>query len=322
MKKFSIIIPVYNAEKNIIRCVNSVLNQTYKNFEIILINDGSNDNSEKIIKEIQEENNDIIKYYYKENKGVSNTRNYGLNIATGEYIIFVDADDFLEINSLEKINRQIEDNDILIYNWKEISEKDSIMINMKETQCDSFEKFITEDFNELWRYVNPVWNKAIKKEIIKSIEFNEKMSLGEDLLFNIQVMYNSKKIKVLNEFLYNYTVSEDGLSLKKRELRDYKNNLFCIVKTLQDISNKCNGNIFKIIMNEIYVFCDKISKDYNKREFFLFIKEIPIEYCQKIEIKNVGFKNKIIYYLLKNKQYKLLCYFFIIKNKLRGESNE
>lgn len=108
--KFSIIIPVYNVEKYIRKCLESVINQTYQDFEAIIVNDGTQDNSQRIIDEFAKEYPSKVRSYIKDNSGLSDTRNYGIERANGEYIVFLDSDDYLDINFLSKMNEVIERN--------------------------------------------------------------------------------------------------------------------------------------------------------------------------------------------------------------------
>ena len=108
MAKISVIVPVYNTSKYICKCLDSLINQTIKNeIEIIIVNDGSTDNSEEIIKNYieKQENKNLIKYYKKQNEGIAKTRNFGIEKATGEYILFVDSDDYIDNKLIEKLEK-------------------------------------------------------------------------------------------------------------------------------------------------------------------------------------------------------------------------
>ena len=102
MKLVSVIVPCYNGEKDIERCLNSIVNQTYKKIEVIVVDDGSKDNSKELIKEYVN-NYPNVNYYYKKNGGLSSARNFGLKKATGDYIAFVDSDDYIDLKMLEKM---------------------------------------------------------------------------------------------------------------------------------------------------------------------------------------------------------------------------
>ena len=116
MKSLSIIIPVYNNEKDLDKCLTSILNQNIDDLEIVVVNDGSTDNSEKVIKKYQEKYDNIFKYYFKENTGVADTRNYGLDKAEGKYIMFVDADDYLDTSLYKNVKKYMDvDTDLIKY---------------------------------------------------------------------------------------------------------------------------------------------------------------------------------------------------------------
>ena len=123
--KFSIIVPVYNVEKYLSKCLDSVINQTNQDFEVIVVNDGSPDNSQKIIYEYVEKYPDKIKGFIKENGGLSDARNYGIARASGEYIIFLDSDDYIDEHLLEKLDEKIKEDsnlDIIGYNLVDVNE--------------------------------------------------------------------------------------------------------------------------------------------------------------------------------------------------------
>ena len=123
MPKVSMIVPVYNVEKYIGKCLESIVNQTFKNIEIIVVNDGSTDNSQEIINEYEKKYPNLLKSYEKENGGLSDARNYGLEKANGDYICFVDSDDFLAIDLLEKLEKYMTlDIDMIKYKMIKVDE--------------------------------------------------------------------------------------------------------------------------------------------------------------------------------------------------------
>ena len=119
--KVSVIVPVYNVEKYIRQCLESIINQTYKNLEIIVVNDGTKDNSMKIVEEYLSD--ERIKVINKENGGIASARNRGIDEATGEYISFVDSDDWLELNTYEKLVEIIVDEDIIVFNYNRVDDE-------------------------------------------------------------------------------------------------------------------------------------------------------------------------------------------------------
>ena len=151
IKKISIITPVYNAEKYIERCVNSVLNQTYENIEFIIVNDGSTDNTAKILNRLKK-NDSRIMVIHKKNEGVSKARNTALKKATGKYVLFVDADDWLESTMCEDLISHAEKNnsDVVIceyYNYYEILDKKEI-VRLKEIKNTTFPSVCSHDNKE------------------------------------------------------------------------------------------------------------------------------------------------------------------------------
>ena len=187
--KLSIIVPVYNVEKYLDKCLERILNSTYKDFELIVINDGTKDNSEQIITKYleNEEYKDKITYISKENSGLSDTRNLGMSKAKGEYIAFVDSDDYIETNMYElMMNKALEKNyDIVVSDVKlvyEDSDKEKIISSAYEK--DLFNK--AEIKQTMLTYYPVVWNKIYKKSLLDGIEFSKGVWY-EDMEFNLKV---------------------------------------------------------------------------------------------------------------------------------------
>ena len=173
MSKISVIVPVYNVEKFIKRCLDSIINQTTKDLEIILVNDGSTDNSGKICDEYAKLDNRIT-VIHKENGGISSARNIGLDVATGEWIAFVDSDDYIEKDMYEVLYKTaIEKNvDICACFFKYLTVDNKILFNLTQEQLDMNGKYNSKEFLELIykdEYMNGIcvatWNKIYKKNI-------------------------------------------------------------------------------------------------------------------------------------------------------------
>ena len=226
----SIIVPVYNSEKHLCRCIDSILTQTYANFELLLINDGSKDNSGIICDEYAAKDS-RIKVVHKENGGVSSARNIGLENAAGEWITFVDSDDWLDKEFLESIFiDNIESVDLVISYAKYIdkigktssNEYKSRYLNSNNTDT----LFLEHDF--AWQ-TSP-WAKLYKKEICRSIRFIENMHIGEDLIFLYTYIMKCNTIFILGKSYYNYDLSnENTLTRRIGSLNDElyaKNNIY------------------------------------------------------------------------------------------------
>ena len=223
MEKISVIIPVYNVENYLKQCLESVINQTYKNLEIILIDDGSTDKSGNICEEYKQKD-ERIKLIHKTNGGLSDARNVGLLNATGEYISFVDSDDFIDLDmykilydNIIKFKSDIVWCDYNIYlkgniqKHKLFSEQKNYIINDVFIK-DLFNKYHLEAF---------VWNRLYRKDIFKDIRFPYKRRC-EDGYLVIAILSNAKKITVIPDALYFYRQRGDSLSSKKHKNIQFK----------------------------------------------------------------------------------------------------
>ena len=215
----SVIVPVYNAEKYLQKCLDSILEQTYKNLEIIIINDGSTDNSGQICQEYEKQDDRIV-YIEKENSGVSDTRNAGMDRMTGPYVTFVDSDDWLEPNYVKFLYEKLIEHqaDIVVGNYTSFNESNSVFYF--HTSADYYEKVYDNksvipflyDAKELLKSALIVpWGKIYKKEIIANFRFPIDR-IGEDALFNLKALLGSKKVVYVNKSAYIYRVREGSLS--------------------------------------------------------------------------------------------------------------
>lgn len=205
----SVIVPIYKVEEYLERCINSILNQTYKHLEIILVNDGSPDKCPNICEEYAKKD-DRIKVIHKENGGLSDARNYGLNIAIGKYISFVDSDDYIEKNMYQDMINELRKNnaDIISCAINNVYSDRSVSSDIEERVYDT--ESALKDLI-LGRNLNQtVWNKLYKKDVINGILF-EKGKINEDDFWTYQVFSNSKKIITLNKALYNYIHRESSI---------------------------------------------------------------------------------------------------------------
>ena len=186
-RKISVILPVFNSENTLTRCLDSLLAQTYPNFEVLVIDDGSDDSSRQIVSSYANKDN-RIKIYYKENKGVSSARNDALDLALGEFITFLDADDWLEEDALQyMINLQERTSaDLVVASYhrtSKLSSKVSTSKNVKEQlleQDEYVKKFLKIESQSIEYYP---WNKLYKASILKSIRFVAELRIAEDVPF-------------------------------------------------------------------------------------------------------------------------------------------
>ena len=214
MELISIILPVYKAEKCLSKCIDSILAQTYENFELILVDDGSPDNSGKICDEYAEKDK-RIKVIHKENGGVSSARNVGLDNAKGENITFVDADDVAHKKYLEVLydNLKKYDADISWCSYNNIY-KDQCLKSKEHTfnylAIDFSDSKFVEYFKSFFSYCNSpstaVWGKLFTKKSIENIRFDEKIKIAEDKLFLLESLRFAKKMCFSNECVYDYII--------------------------------------------------------------------------------------------------------------------
>ena len=210
MAEVSIIVPVYQVEKYIRQCVDSILAQTFTDFELILVDDGSRDKSGQICDEYAGMD-ERVKVIHKENGGVAAARNHGITCATGSYLCFVDADDWIENTMIMQCLSQIKENDADILRHGHIMElwKDEKCVNEEKKDAPNFAKIlthdqITEEMEKFWQNCsNYVWNYFFKKETIGQIRFPE-IKISEDHVFVLEVLKNCKKICFLSENTYHY----------------------------------------------------------------------------------------------------------------------
>lgn len=214
----SIIIPVYNCQDYLKRCLDSVFSQDYSNYEVICIDDGSTDNSAQIAKEYD------VRYYYQKNGGQAVARNKGIELAKGEWICFVDSDDAIESNYLSKMYEATSnDIDIVVCRIKRINEDGSYNI-------DVMKKLGTITNKETLVTVNlgPT-NKLIRKEVIKDSRFAGDKLRFEDVLFTTELLTNSRQINIIDDVLYDYYIRENSTM---RKFDNTLNDIFIILDRL------------------------------------------------------------------------------------------
>ena len=210
----SVIVPVYNLEKYLVRCIESIIGQTYKNLEIILIDDGSTDTSGQIIDEFKKKDN-RIKVIHKENGGESSARNTGLRMATGEYIAFCDCDDWMDLDMYETLAWELnqENIDMVASGWYKETDSSSqeirnaLPVNSQVFGGDELLKYLY--MRDSYRGFAYMWDKLYKREILKDkdgnwILFREDLRLGGDVLYLAEVALNVKRAKYVDRAFYHY----------------------------------------------------------------------------------------------------------------------
>lgn len=294
----SVIIPAYNVEKYIERCINSVLNQQLKNIEIIVIDDGSKDKTSEICLKICENNKNIV-YKKVENGGCSAARNLGISIAKGKYIAFLDSDDWVDsdmyINMLEEAEKK--QADIVICGFKKLNEHKNLLSTVKVPKKETKNEYI--DCTTEW-FSSPC-NKIYKKDLLEknSIKFLLNIYTGEDMFFNFISFFYSENIVSLDKPFYNYFMNQNSVS------NNYKNriDIYSVIKEL--ISFYKRNGVYDANLNKIrecfkyhgimYPFdvLQKLSENKveNWKKFYSKIKE-EINGFKEIETTDI----KLYYY--------------------------
>jgi len=229
--KISIIVPVYNAEKHLKECLDSIINQTLKEIQIIIINDGSNDNSKEIILDYGSKDDRIL-FINSLNEGVSAARNKGIEKATGKYIGFVDADDYLDPKMYQRLFEVAEEQNasLAICNAMVADEKVESKKRLKlknESVVVSDKAGLVMDFLG-FKYDYANWNKIYALEIVKKyhLKFYENLAIWEDLLFNLEFIVYANKIVTLSEGLYYYRVHDASVMADSKLLVSHQYNVF------------------------------------------------------------------------------------------------
>lgn len=307
MVDISIIIPIYNVEKYIGKCLDSILGQSFENFEVILVDDGSTDKSGEICKEYSNKDK-RIKVIHKKNGGVSSARNTGIKVSNGKYIQFVDADDYIDKNLLEYGYKKMNDEvDLVFYSILEEDDKGRI-INKKIASShliDNCNRNINHTAINLHKedLFGYAWCKLFKKEIIISnnIFFDENISLAEDEKFTCDYFKYVRKISILPSTYYHYIKYDDtrgNLSrtqknnLKKRDsiflswmmaLNNYDNDVF----VRKYLATKSYSSILYDMWNITFIESDKLRKLDTLKSTYLykFLSENYINLEQKFLIK-------------------------------------
>lgn len=306
--KVSIIMPIYNRGNKISQAINSVLNQNYKNIELILINDGSTDNTEEICLKYKKKDKRII-YLKIENSGPGGARNKGIDISTGKYIMFIDSDDYYDVNMVEIMvscinNKQQE---CVICNRIVKRKNKEVKIELLEKEMKKEDKSHFIEFLQENNLFNSPCNKIYLKSIIEinNIRFDERFMSGEDYKFNLDYFNNISTAKTINKFLYNYVMNDDSI------IHNIKYNDFFLQVKLVDYNKKIylenSYDTSNIYYKYIKVAIGGISYKIESQKKYKLVREYIeriINYPSIQEIFKKKFKKnmeqKIIYFLLKN----------------------
>lgn len=305
----SIIVPVYNAEEFLPRCIESILNQSYRNIECILVNDGSVDNSAKICDGFAQQDERVV-CIYQMNSGVSAARNKGLDYANGDYICFVDSDDYVAVNLVEEnLNIALETQaDIVGFNYFNINSQSRTKSNTFKAG-ESKENILMEFFKGVTE--KACWNKFYKKNVWDSLRFPVEMSFAEDWYAVLQAFLGAKKIVANENAYYFYNIGNETSIVHNVDVRAEWFNFVCAKKQVELLILK-NDNVYKKIFDNAIKQAYKIASrvlyndlrahflDNSKREELESFIDKNIKY-----IHMLGVRERVYLYCLR----KCLCIF-------------
>lgn len=316
-KLVSIILPVYNGEKTILETVESVLNQTYSNFELYIINDGSSDNTDIICKKITDNR---VKYFCRKNNGVSKTRNFALELIKGDYVVFIDSDDLYEKDYLyELVNKMQEGYELVTCGYKNFEKSKKKFIPNKQNYNNKLEYI---SYLQSLFLFNQIWNKIYLTSVIKknNLKFNEDLSIAEDWNFNVDYLNKVENISVVNKELYKYRISSNGLGFKYRnDSGEIKLKIIDKMFLLFDSSNT-DSFIANSYLKQYFAYFSSIvdkRNDLSKKKKKEKIKSILESTDYNFRIKRATeclSKNKFLFMLLKSKKTFLIYRFAILAN--------
>ncbi len=273
--KFSIVIPVYNVEKYISKCLDSIKNQTYDNYEVIIVNDGTKDNSVDVINKYLSDPRFTL--YNKENGGLSDARNYGIKYVTGDYIVFIDSDDYIESDLLNNLNNILKKNeyDIIKYKINMVDDKGALI---RKEASDLVEGKI--DLKEIlsFEYSEPAWAYAYNKDFfIKNKFMYPKGRIHEDFGLTPYILVKANSIYYMDYYGYNYVQRENsivnGSEKARRRCEDmlyHFDSLFTLISNDNTISEENKKLIYSYLANGVILKGNILDKTNLK----WYIKEI------------------------------------------------
>ena len=272
MIKYSFIVPVYNTEKYLKKCLDSLVNQTYKDFEIIVVNDGSTDKSSNIISKYQKKYKNII-VIDKENEGLSMARNRGVQKSSGKYIIFVDSDDYVSNKLLEEVDKKIDDSDILRFQIATEDEEYTKINEYHEESCESMCGYDAFKYLSSYHFVEPAWCYVIRKNYYIENKFSFKKGVyHEDFGLIPYVIYKARKVKSI-DFIGYYYIQRNGSIMNNNDYKKTVKKAFDMLEQYKTMrlfakninrKNNLDDYFLSYISNSVIVKARELKKDEKK----------------------------------------------------------
>lgn len=293
----TIIIPIYNAERYIDRCIKSILHQSFNKWELLLVDDGSTDRSNEICEKYALQDN-RIKVLHKENGGVSSARNYGICHSRGKWLTFIDIDDYVQDNFLEILIKEATDADLIVSGAHYINDKISFLPPDQLIEISSDLPFLDEQLCSI--YLMTCWAKLFKRAFIinEDLRFNSSLRIGEDTDFVLRYLKYTTTIRFVHIPGYCYNDEEKNKLFKYAlNATDFSTHLSSILNSLNHLKEKYNYSFYKF---------DYLLKDYYSRLFFIhlttiknyhsFSKEHKSYINGKVKYMPDSFKKKVLFF--------------------------
>lgn len=313
MPMISIIVPVYNSEKSLQRCIDSILSQTFTNFELLLVNDGSTDSSPLICTEYAKLDK-RVRVLNKENGGVSSARNMGLDNAFGEWVTFVDSDDWLDEQFLSQLEYNNPFVDLVISYANYIGKHGVMEAKEYNSRC-----VCTHEIDQLFleydlAWQTSPWAKFYRIEKCKGLRFTEGMHIGEDLVFLYSYIMECDNIRILPNKFYNYDISHENTLTKRIGLLDVElfahDTIYGILEDFMIYYNIVNENVLKKInwikayyvhrvLNSLYH-----TPNLSKNQRIKIVESVDID-IYLTHTKFSSMKERILRFLLQRKKYQI-----------------
>lgn len=331
--KFSICVPVYNVESFLEECIQSVIKQTYKNYELILVDDGSTDFSGQICDEYALKDS-RIKVVHKNNQGLLHTRRYAVEISTGDYCVFLDSDDYLELDALEKIANTICNHccDCVVFGIAKVCNGKTLSIITEK------EEVLLEDKKELYKKClfsstyNSVCRKAVKRTKVNNLDYSKcfHISLGEDLLQTLDILKHCNRVAFIKDVLYNYrvnmnsmthTICYDNEDLINSSVR-MRSLLFLKDEDIFDNIDFAEYRVYciELLLQKVHAIAQSNDHFEKKIDIFNRIKrsEYYINFINKGNTFSLGIKLGTLFCLYNKGYYKSLIFVMNIRDKIIG----
>ncbi len=311
----SAIVPIYNVEAYLERCIKSIIGQTYNNIEILLIDDGSKDNSLEICKRF-EKLDKRIRVFHKGNGGLSDARNYGIDRAKGEYLVFIDSDDYIENRYVEELVKLVTKDNLKVAQcgFNKVRDNQILEKTNDSNNCvQSGRKMVIDFYGENESKNIVVWNKIYRKDLFEKLRF-PCGKIHEDEYVTYKILYQEEKVGITNECLYNYSFNPDSITQKKYNIKRL-DAMGAYQERISYFKNKKDNELMELTTNfyltylkvnfvKIKLYVEN-SKKYEKniiKEFRKYYKEY---YKNKKNVKSnfVFFHFPYLYFILAKKFY-------------------